>query len=158
MAAARESVSLNPPVSADVLALHVKEGDRVEKGDILVSQDTKDITLSIAQNRAGSEAAAADAVESRSSYDAGTMKAESDYDNALTTYQRYDTLFQQGAVSKQELDDKYRAMMEARAALQSLTGQDIGGVPAVIAGKEAAAEKAAYLVDALESQKEDMSI
>src|SRR5699024_6654792 len=31
-AAARESVSLNPPVSATVLALHVKEGDRVEAG------------------------------------------------------------------------------------------------------------------------------
>ena len=154
----KASVDISPKYAGRLEKVYVDLGDRVEKGDILVSQDTKDITLSIAQNRAGSEAAAADAVESRSSYDAGTMKAESDYDNALTTYQRYDTLFQQGAVSKQELDDKYRAMMEARAALQSLTGQDIGGVPAVIAGKEAAAEKAAYLVDALESQKEDMSI
>ena len=38
-AAARESVSLNPPVSATVLALHVKEGDRVEKGTVLYELD-----------------------------------------------------------------------------------------------------------------------
>lgn len=39
VAAARESVSLNPPVSAAVLALHVKEGDRVEKGAVLYELD-----------------------------------------------------------------------------------------------------------------------
>lgn len=128
------------------------------EGDILISQDTKDITLSIAQNRAGSDEASADAVESRASYDAGTLKAQSDYDNALATFNRYDTLFQQGAVSRQERDDKYQTMMEARAALQSLTGQDVGGVPAVIASKEAAAAKAAYTVDSLESQKADMTM
>ena len=38
-ASARESVSLNPPVSATVLALHVKEGDRVEKGTVLYELD-----------------------------------------------------------------------------------------------------------------------
>lgn len=38
-ASARESVSLNPPVSATVLALHVKEGDRVEKGAVLYELD-----------------------------------------------------------------------------------------------------------------------
>ena len=39
VAAARESVSLNPPISAAVLALHVKEGDRVEKGAVLYELD-----------------------------------------------------------------------------------------------------------------------
>lgn len=38
-ASARESVSLNPPVSATVLALHVKEGDQVEKGTVLYELD-----------------------------------------------------------------------------------------------------------------------
>ena len=38
-ASARESVSLNPPVSATVLALHGKEGDRVEKGTVLYELD-----------------------------------------------------------------------------------------------------------------------
>ena len=38
-ASAKESVSLNPPASATVLALHVKEGDHVEKGMILCELD-----------------------------------------------------------------------------------------------------------------------
>ena len=38
-ASARESESLNPPVSATVLALHVKEGDRVEKATVLYELD-----------------------------------------------------------------------------------------------------------------------
>uniref|UniRef100_UPI004038D391 HlyD family secretion protein n=1 Tax=Dialister succinatiphilus TaxID=487173 RepID=UPI004038D391 len=153
-----ESVDISPKYAGRLEKVYVDLGDKVTKGDILVSQDTKDISFSIAQNRAGSQEAAADAVESRASYDAGTLKAQSDYDNALSTFNRYDTLFQEGAVSRQERDDKYQAMMEARAALQNLTGQDVDGVPAVIASKEAAAEKAAYTVDSLESQKGDMTM
>lgn len=154
----KESVDISPKYAGRLDKVYVDLGDKVTKGDILISQDTKDITLSIAQNRAGSDEALADAVESRASYDAGTLKAQSDYDNALATFNRYDTLFQQGAVSRQERDDKYQTMMEARAALQSLTGQDVDGVPAVIASKEAAAAKAAYTVDSLESQKADMTM
>ena len=116
----RESVDISPKYAGRLEKVYVNLGDKVTKGDILVSQDTKDISFSIAQNRAGSQEAAADAVESRASYDAGTLKAQSDYDNALSTFNRYDTLFQEGAVSRQERDDKYQAMMEARAALQSL--------------------------------------
>lgn len=154
----RASVDISPKYAGRIASINVDLGDHVEAGDVLLSQDTKDISLSLAANRAGSAQAAADAVESRSSYDAGTMKAQSDYDNALTTYGRYETLFGEGAVSRQERDDKYRAMMEAKAALETLTGQDVGGVPAMIASKEAAAEKAQYTADSLAAQKEDMTI
>ncbi|WP_299145104.1 efflux RND transporter periplasmic adaptor subunit [uncultured Dialister sp.] len=154
----KASVDISPKYAGRIASINVDLGDHVEAGDVLLTQDTKDISLSLAANRAGSEQAAADAVESRSSYDAGTMKAQSDYDNALTTYERYETLFGEGAVSRQERDDKYRAMMEAKAALESLTGQDVGGIPAVIASKEAAASKAQYTADALAAQKEDMTI
>lgn len=154
----KASVDISPKYAGRIASINVDLGDHVEAGDVLLSQDTKDVSLSLAANRAGSVQAAADAVESRSSYDAGTLKAQSDYDNALTTYERYETLFGEGAVSRQERDDKYRAMMEAKAALESLTGQDIGGVPAVIASKEAAAEKARYTADSLAVQKEDMTI
>lgn len=154
----KASVDISPKYAGRIASINVDLGDHVEEGEVLLSQDTKDVSLSLAANRAGSVQAAADAVESRSSYDAGTMKAQSDYDNALTTYERYETLFGEGAVSRQERDDKYRAMMEAKAALESLTGQDVGGVPAVIASKEAAASKAQYTADSLAAQKEDMTI
>lgn len=154
----RASVDISPKYAGRIASINVDLGDHVEAGDVLLSQDTKDISLSLSASRAGSAQAAADAVESRSSYDAGTLKAQSDYDNALTTYERYEALFGEGAVSRQERDDKYRAMMEAKAALETLTGQDVGGVPAMIASKEAAAEKAQYTADSLAAQKEDMTI
>ena len=154
----KASVDISPKYAGRIASINVDLGDHVEAGEVLLSQDTKDISLSLNASRAGSAQAAADAVESRSSYDSGTLKAQSDYDNALTTYERYETLFGEGAVSRQERDDKYRAMMEAKAALESLTGQDVGGVPAVIASKEAAASKAQYTADSLAAQKEDMTI
>lgn len=154
----KASVDISPKYAGRIASINVDLGDHVEAGDVLLSQDTKDISLSLSASRAGSAQAVADAVESRSSYDAGTLKAQSDYDNALTTYERYETLFGEGAVSRQERDDKYRAMMEAKAALETLTGQDVGGVPAMIASKEAAAEKAQYTADSLAAQKEDMTI
>ena len=154
----KASVDISPKYAGRIASINVDLGDHVEAGEVLLSQDTKDISLSLNASPAGSAQAAADAVESRSSYDSGTLKAQSDYDNALTTYERYETLFGEGAVSRQERDDKYRAMMEAKAALESLTGQDVGGVPAVIASKEAAASKAQYTADSLAAQKEDMTI
>ena len=64
-ASARESVSLNPPVSATVLALHVKEGDRVEAGTILYELDpaeaqkaTEEAKKSLAEAEKGVSSAA----------------------------------------------------------------------------------------------------
>lgn len=154
----KTSVDISPKYSGRIAQVNVDLGDKVEAGDALLIQDTKDVSLSIAANDAGSRQAYADAVESRSSYNAGTMKAQSDYENALTTYERYETLYNEGAVSRQDRDDKYRAMMEAKSALESLTNQDMGGIPAVIASREAAAEKAQYTLDALKAQRDDMTV
>lgn len=154
----KASVDISPKYGGRIASISVDLGSRVHQGDVLLTQDTKDVLISIQENSAGSDQAAAEAVESRSTYEAGTMKAQSDYDNARTTYERYQTLFEQGAVSMQERDDKYRAMMEAKSALDSLTNQMVGGSPAVIAAKNAAAAKARYTVDALEAQAEDMTL
>ena len=61
----RESVDISPKYAGRLEKVYVDLGDKVTKGDILVSQDTKDISYSIAQNRAGSHEAAADAVLAR---------------------------------------------------------------------------------------------
>lgn len=154
----KASVEIAPKYAGRIAAIYVDLGSQVHEGDVLAEQDKTDVSISIQENRAGSREASAQAVQGRSEYEAGTMKAQSDYDNAKTTYERYQRLFDQGAVSMQERDDKYRAMMEAKASLESLTNQAVGGIPAVIAGKEAAAEKAQYTVDALENQAAEMSL
>ncbi len=154
----KASVDISPKYAGRIAEVLVDLGDPVKAGDVLIAEDTRDLSISIAENSAGSEAAAAEAVTSRSEYDAGILKAESDYENALRTYERYETLFSAGAVSRQERDDTYRAMMSARASLESLVNQDMGGRPAVVAAKVAAARKAASQVEALEIQREDMTL
>ncbi len=154
----RASVDISPKYAGRIERVLVDLGDSVRAGDVLVTQDTRDLSISIAENSAGSEEASAEAVTSRAEYDAGTMKAQTDYDNALLTYERYERLFGQGAVSRQARDDTYRAMMSARASLEALRNQAMVAGPAAVVGKEAAARKAASHVEALEIQRADMSL
>lgn len=154
----RAEVDISPKYDGRIVRVAVDLGDRVSAGDVLIQQDVTDLEISIRQNIAGSDQAAAEAVESRSQYGADILKAQSDYHNALTTYQRYQTLYDLGAVALQERDDKYRAMMEARAALDSLENQQMGENPAVVAAKEAASRQARYVVEGLRQQRDDMTI
>ena len=102
----KASVDISPKYAGRIAEVAVDLGDAVSLGDVLLRQDTKDVSISIGENRAGSAQAAAEAVTSRAEYDAGTMKAQSDYENALTTYERYQQLFDEGAVSRQDRDDR----------------------------------------------------
>ena len=154
----KAQVDISPKYSGRLVSVDVDLGSVVRAGDVLARQDTKDLNVSILESEAGSGQAAADAVESRALYGGDVTKAQSEYDNALATYERYQTLYDQGAVALQDRDDKYRAMMVAKAALDSLSSQQMGGAPAAVVSKEAAAEKAARAVDALRQQREDMTI
>ena len=154
----RAEVDISPKYAGRIAKVAVDLGDRVKAGDLLIQQDTKDLSISILQNSASSEQALAEAVESRSQYGADRMKAQSDYNNALATYQRYQALYEQDAVALQERDDKYRAMMEAKAILDGLENQQMGDMPAVVAAKEAASLQAQYTVEALRQQQDDMAI
>lgn len=151
-------VDISAKYAGRIAEILVDLGDTVRAGDVLIRQDTGDLDISILENTAGREEAAASAVESRAAYGGDRMKAESDFENAKATYERYQSLYDQGAVALQDRDDKYRAMMEAKAALESLTSQQMGRLPAVVAAKVAAAEKARYTVAALEQQRDDMTI
>lgn len=151
-------VDISAKYAGRIAEILVDLGDTVRAGDVLIRQDTGDLDISILENTAGREEAAASAVESRAAYGGDRMKAESDFENAKATYERYQSLYDQGAVALQDRDDKYRAMMEAKAALESLTSQQMGRLPAVVAAKVAAAEKARYTVAALEQKRDDMTI
>lgn len=154
----KAEVDIAPKYAGRIARVAVDLGDRVKAGDVLIQQDVCDLDISILQNGAGSEQAAAEAVQSRSQYSADILKAQSDYDNALATYQRYQALYDMDAVALQERDDKYRAMMEARSVLDSLQNQQVGDTPAVVAAREAAAMQAQYTVDALRQQRDDMTL
>lgn len=56
---ARRRSTLSPRVSGVVTKVHVRDGDRVQEGDALVSLDTEDFALRTRQAQAGSDAARA---------------------------------------------------------------------------------------------------
>lgn len=140
----KAEVEISPKYAGRIAEVLVDLGDAVAEGDVLLRQDSGDVSLALRESTA-------DAVEAEAVYGGDRLKAESDYENAKATYERYEALYGQGAVALQDRDDKYRAMMEARAALDSVRNQDMGGTAAVVASKRAAA-------DALRLQERDMDI
>ncbi len=90
---ARNSSILAARIAGTVAALHVREGDRVAKGKLLVTLEAAEAVSGAAGAQAGVEEAARGVEEARS------RKALAD-----TTFERYRKLFQEQAVTRQEFD------------------------------------------------------
>ena len=86
---ATEEVDINTKVPGRLIKLYVKEGSEVKKGEKLAEIDQRE------QNAL--ESAAQAKVEAAK---AACLQAEANYDQALRDIQRYEMLYQNGAVSK----------------------------------------------------------
>ena len=92
-------------VTAAILEIRVREGDRVQKGQLLVTLDNRDL-LAQAQS-ARSQVAA----------------AQSRFNLAQVTYNRYKKLFGGGAVSRQDMDSAEATYLMNEAELKSAQEQ-----------------------------------
>jgi HlyD family secretion protein len=152
-----EIVQLSAPVSAEgsrVDRLLVKEGDRVRKGEVIAvlnSYNTLETTLAEAQERvrvaqakldqvrAGAKTGEIQAQRSRiaqlnadrvgelNAQVAIVARLEAEVQNAQVEYQRYESLYQTGAISASQRDSKrltlttaQRQLQEAQAALDRI--------------------------------------
>ncbi|MCL5934979.1 MAG: efflux RND transporter periplasmic adaptor subunit [Firmicutes bacterium] len=122
---ALDSVTIMPKIGGRVSQVAVDVGSRVTAGQVLLTIDTADIEAAREQSRA----AVSDA-------GAGVEKAGIDLNTARENYKRALTLYQEGALSKSDFDNKYAApyelarlqaeqtapnkLAQARAALQSV--------------------------------------
>ncbi len=117
--------ALSLPVGGVVAELYVKEGQQVNAGQLLARLVNEDI-------RAKVESARAELSRAKANYDqvkAGARAAETDmkvaqaagmqatYDNARADYQRMRRLFEQGAVSLQQVEQYRAAFLKAKAEL-----------------------------------------
>lgn len=84
-----------------VRRVDVQAGDAVRTGQHLLSIDASDVTGNLQQAQAG------------------VNQTQAVYDEADINYQRYSTLFPQGAVSRMQLDAAQRQYMTAKAQLQA---------------------------------------
>lgn len=93
-------VKLSPDVSGEVVELYVKEGDKVNKGDLL-AKINPDIYISTVDRMVAS-LNAQKAGQSNASARLAQVKAQ--YINAQATYDRNNELFKQGVISQSEYD------------------------------------------------------
>lgn len=156
---AAAQVDIVAKYSGRVQRIEVELGQPVKAGQILLVQELDDLNISIAQADAAKRQADADAAETAATFGSGYSKASVDYQHSLANYQRYKSLYEIGAISKESFDSMEQQMLTAKAALDSYTNQSTtGAAPAAVESKRAAAVKAERTVDALVKQRDDMMI
>ncbi len=139
-----------------VVSVAVNLGQRIEAGQVLLVQDTADADISIRQNQAAYLQAANEAVTNQAAFRANHERAQADYQRAAAGYERYKTLYDAGAVSREQLDASRQQMADAKAAFAALADQMNGGVAASIQAAQAAAMKAQHNLNAVEKQRSDL--
>lgn len=154
---ANAQIDIAAKYAGRVTQVSVALGDKVAEGQVLVIQDTGDVELALAQNRAALRQAEADATLTQASYQADYQKAEADYQRTLANYQRYKSLYELGAISREQLDTVQQTMINAKSVFDALVNQtSSGAAPASIEGKQAAVDKASSAVGALAKQRDDL--
>lgn len=149
-------IPLAPKYTGRITEVRAKLGDTVQKGDVLLVQDTGDLDISIEANATAAGAAQADAREARASYDANYLKARNDLELEQSKYERNEYLYSIGAISQDTLDKVKQEYLASKAAFDVLADQVEGGSAASVESKAYTAEKAQHATDALRRQREDM--
>ena len=153
---AAAQIDIAPKYKGYITKVAVELGQLVTAGQVLVVQDTLDIELSIAQTTAAIQQASAETIETKAAYEADYQKAEANYERNFANYQRYESLHNSGAVSREAFDIAKQQMINTKAVLAALQEQAMdSGIPAVLASKQAALAKVRYNLEALEKQYDD---
>jgi len=98
---ARNSANISTRMMGTVTKLLVNAGDRVKKGDLLLTISSTDLQAKKAQVAAN------------------IIQAESDYENAKRDYERFQVLVEKGSASDKELENMETRFKVARAGWQA---------------------------------------
>jgi RND family efflux transporter MFP subunit len=110
---ARTASTISSKLIGAVQAVHVHEGERVKKGDLLISIDPRTVTAQLEQAQAGLREARRAETSALSARDAAAAASQL----AASTLQRYRPLLQEHSVSPQEFDEVESRGRQAKAAL-----------------------------------------
>ncbi|SLM28650.1 Efflux transporter, RND family, MFP subunit [Desulfamplus magnetovallimortis] len=110
----KSETSIESEVRAQVKAVHVQAGDRVEKGDLLVSLDDRQA----ASRLDGARASLNSAIANRQQAIQGVTAAEAAFNEAKLQYERIRGYYSSNAATKQELEGAESSFIQAKAALK----------------------------------------
>jgi multidrug efflux pump subunit AcrA (membrane-fusion protein) len=105
---ARTASVLSSKIMGSIVALHVREGDRVRQGQILIEIDARDAAAQLQKARAviqEAESALTEVEKSIEAAESAKAAAEAQSMLATSTFKRYKAMLEGKAVSKQEFDE-----------------------------------------------------
>ncbi len=120
-------INVSTKISGQVEELAVREGDRVEAGQVIARIDGKALVIQVEQAAANLAAAQAKlaSLEAGSrpqqvaQAEASVAQAEASLDNARRDYERTATLYEDGALSAQQRDQALTALKVAQAQYEA---------------------------------------
>ncbi len=110
---ARTASTVSSKLMGTVLQVHVHEGDRVQKGDLLVTLDQRQVSAQLDRARAALKEAQRSEASAVSARDAANAAA----DYAEATYKRFSQLLKENSVSQQEYEEVASRYRQAKASL-----------------------------------------
>jgi RND family efflux transporter MFP subunit len=123
-------------VVTPIHSVHVRAGDRVARGQTLVTLDSRELTAGA--DRAS--AAATAAVQASRAADSRASAAEAAHRLAVATHARIKTLYERKSATPQELDQAVAALEGAEAQLQSARSESAAAAAARDAARAASEE------------------
>lgn len=133
----RNEIEINPQITARILRVSVRSGDAVQKGDILVELDDKDLAAQTAQAEQRVEAAKA----ARAAAEEGVDLAKSALDLAGQEMARTQVLYDKGILPKQQLEQTINVLRQAQASYNQ-ANQRKRGASAELSGSGQALKQA----------------
>jgi len=113
-------VNLGANAFGKIVKLHVKEGDRVKKGQIVAQLENVQSSADVNATKASVQAAQTDFVASEAGLEtsrADLNRAKSDADHARLDWERAQGLYKDALIAKQDYDTKKAAWESAEAGL-----------------------------------------
>jgi HlyD family secretion protein len=113
-------VNIGANAFGKIIKLHVREGDRVKKGQLLAQLENVQSSADVNATRASVAAAETDFVAAEAALEtsrADLNRAQSDADHARLDWERAQGLYKDALIAKQEFDSKKAAWESAEAGL-----------------------------------------
>ncbi|KPK96354.1 hypothetical protein AMJ80_00530 [bacterium SM23_31] len=163
-------VMIRSKVTGDATKLFVREGDTIQKGEILARIDTSDYVIELRQAEAGLALAEAQLnlvkQGAREEDIAAALEqvnqAKADFEKVSADLKRYESLFSSGSVTQSQLEEiqTRNASAEARyrASVQLLTKLEKGPRREEIEVAEAQVAQAQTIVDRIRKKIDDCTI